>query len=121
LKSIDEEYNTSWSKDQKYLHIWRAKYTEMLDYYVDIVNKYTQVYMKSPAGVAFHGQAAKCRKKKKSLPILDENTLREFEGEKGMSWGIAQVWDFWRILGTVSMSDPVMVSVILSSGSANHV
>jgi hypothetical protein len=102
LEIVSKYSNKNWHQVEEYKHAWNARYEEIVTYYVEKLISLSTAFFKSPAGERFKSEVEKCRSQKQALPALDIDSLQEFDGEKGIEWGVNQVYEFFQILETIA-------------------
>ena len=102
LEMVSDFSAKSWHEDERYKLAWKKKYDEMVTHYTQKVVKYGKAYLESPAGIRFKSTVEKCRKSRGLRPVLNITILQEFEGERGIEWGISQVHDIFDILEVIT-------------------
>lgn len=93
-----------WYMDDRSKLGWKEAYEYMLNHYIEKLNFHAKAYLESPAGIRFKNTVEKNRRGNKTLPVLDVKSLREFEGTDGIAWNTSQVYDFFSILGEISIT-----------------
>jgi hypothetical protein len=95
LEVVSTKCGKGWAKDGKYRVLWHDQHAEVMD-------SYCAAFMNSPAGEAFTAACSKARKGSKGLPLFTAAFLREYEGQKGIDWGIEQLGEIFEALTAVT-------------------
>jgi len=80
--------------------IFDDEYYRMSDGYVVRVLRFCDAYLETEAGQQFAKAVTLARKRKSSIPILNIETLKSFKDRPGISWDLAEVFEFFEPLHT---------------------
>jgi hypothetical protein len=114
LKLLSNEFEVSWHETAEFDHIWREEYKTMVNFYVQKVKHYGNLYMNSPAGIALKATLDKSRKRHGALPSVNEQTILKYAGLAGLRWNISDVADFFEILAEFTATTSFETSVSLN-------
>jgi hypothetical protein len=113
LKRVSIDHCMDWYKKDDYQLVWRQQYSRVVDFYVNKVMEYTNKFMASPAGKLIEKEVETAKRRRSGKPLIDEGTLRAFNGAEGLNWTMADVSDFFQILSEVSETRKFETSVLL--------
>jgi hypothetical protein len=115
LYLISTENKARWHKDDVFKTAWRRSYDEMVDWYVQKLQYYGEMFMQSPAGQRYKETVAKQREQKELFPEANIVMLRNYEGAPGISWGMAEIYNFFKLLDKLTLTSSVSYQVCSQS------
>jgi hypothetical protein len=105
LELVSMKCGKTWHQEKAFKHLWHEQCDDIMTRYCEVVEMFYRRYTESPAGKAFEAACAKARRSQKSLPTFTAATLRNFEGQLGIDWGILEPATFFEPLFTVCDGD----------------
>jgi hypothetical protein len=111
LYLISTENKARWHEDDVFRTEWRRAHDGMVDWYVQKLQYYGEMFMQSPAGQRYKETVSKKREQKRALPEANVAMLRSYEGVPGISWGIAEIYDFFKLLDQLTLTSSVSSQV----------
>ena len=102
LDHISTDSGKDWHKDPTYQLIWHNQYQEVVNDYCKAIMKLSQAWVSSPAGKRFQEACAKTRRAGKAVPTFEIACLREYDGGKGIDFGIEQILSIFGVLTEVA-------------------
>ena len=113
LKIVSKEHGkeTDWYLNPEYQFVWHEQYSRVVRFYVEKTMEYTQKFMESPAGKVLENSVLHSWKRRSAKPLIDEGSLKSFEGAEGINWTMEDIFDFFSILTEVSSSTSFETSV----------
>jgi len=111
LEILSKENEQDWTNSRQHTHVWYDTLEDVVTFYVSKVKEYGARYMDSVAGKKVKTAVMRSRKSSKALPTVDTDVLREYDGAEGIAWGLAEVYDIFKILSEVTDVQPVVIQV----------
>jgi hypothetical protein len=91
----------NWSESSQYTTIWNEQRLAVVNHFVEKIRYYTDEFLQTEGGIRFKETVYKSRKRKTTLPVLDCDTLCNFEGAVGLQWSYTTVFDIFSLLDEV--------------------
>lgn len=105
LEQISTKHGKTWHHDKVFKHIWHEQYAEIINDYCSVIKTFTENYLLSLAGKKFTQMCHKQRRNSKALSIFNQNCLHEFEGERGIIWGLIELSELFSPLKEVAETE----------------
>jgi hypothetical protein len=101
LAKLSHNKTAKWHELSQYTTIWNEQRLAVVNHFIEKIRYYTEEFLQTQGGIRFKEAVDKSRRRKTALPVLDGDTLCNFEGATGVSWSYTTVFDIFSLLDDI--------------------